>query len=182
MLFYSWELFITMKIVTIDFTLSFIYCDVFSLELFYTHLYFDMIFSFYFMFYKKKTILWQRHRLEGIKELIIIFLWSVKRCILRFGIAWWRRQKYIHVIKEASFLGSGQFLRHLVSILLQFDSMFKPVHVWKNSSCRLLGSNLVPWFGGTSIKDMHLSDNRQRSALGVLIATIHIGSDDANSQ
>ena len=42
-------------------------------------------------------------------------------------------KEYIHAIKEASFLGSGRFLRHLFSMLLQSDSMSRPIHVWENT-------------------------------------------------
>ena len=42
-------------------------------------------------------------------------------------------KEYIYAIKEASFWGSGRFLRHLFAILLQSDSMARPVHVWENS-------------------------------------------------
>ena len=42
-------------------------------------------------------------------------------------------KEYIYAIKEASFWGSGRFLRHLFAILLQSDSMSRPLHVWESS-------------------------------------------------
>ena len=41
-------------------------------------------------------------------------------------------KEYIYVIKEASFWGSGCFHLYLFSILLQTDSMSRPVHVWES--------------------------------------------------
>ena len=42
-------------------------------------------------------------------------------------------KEYIYAIKKASFWGSGCLLRHLFAILLQTDSMARPVPVWENS-------------------------------------------------
>ena len=42
-------------------------------------------------------------------------------------------KEYIYAIREASFWGSGRFLRHLFAMLLTSDSMSRPVHVWETS-------------------------------------------------
>jgi hypothetical protein len=42
-------------------------------------------------------------------------------------------REFVHAIKEASFWGSGKFLRDLFVSLLISDQMHRPSYVWNNT-------------------------------------------------